>query len=320
MSSAAISRDESMASLRLLVHMARADGVLHGKERQVLESSLAEADVDDGTDMQSLLDAPGELDAVLCALRSPAAREHAYDAVFAMAYTDGECAPSESALLERIRATLRIEDEHHRSLERLFEHKPGAGFVPKADPAPAFAGLERQAKAQSETRKTAIVCALLGAFPVPGLAIATDLAIVGLQVALARDIGRYWGQEMDRDQAKGILAGFGVGTGARIAVSNLLKFFPGWGAAFGAASAYASTYAVGRVMQTYFEEGRGVDADTLQKAFEAAKAEGREAYEKDKQTIASHEREHRDELQALNTALKAGQITQAEFETEAARL
>ena len=51
---------------------------------------------------------------------------------------------------------------------------------------------------------------LLGAFPFPGISIATDLLIVGLQVGLARDIGALWGHQLDYPQAKGLLAGFGV--------------------------------------------------------------------------------------------------------------
>lgn len=313
-----VSAQESIASLKLLVSVAKADGVLHDRERQSLESALSGIEME-GLDLASLLQEDVDIDAQLGAIRSDEAREQTYVSAYAMARADGECSHEEAALLDRIRRTFAIEEGRRKRLERLFETRGRSIIRGKAGASPAFEGIERTSKIDAETRKTAIVTALLGAFPVPLLAIATDLAVAGLQVALAKDISRFWGQEMDDDKARGLLAGFGVGTGARIAITNLLKVFPVWGAAAGAASAYASTYAVGRVVNAYFERG-GVEASELKAEFEKARAEGKRAFEQDKTQIDEHAAKNKQTLEELATKLEAGEITQAEFEQRAADL
>lgn len=312
-----ISREESIASLRLLVCMAKADGVLHDRERALLTDAFEDAALPTGVTLEWLLDEPVDLDTVLAQIDSYEAREHAYAAVYALACSDGDCAASERELLMHVRDTLEIDATQDAHLSRLFlpsHQQPGPSTTPMLD------GMARKDEVESATRKCAIVSALLGAFPLPGVSIATDLMIAALQVALARDIGTLWGQAMDTAQAKGVLAGFGVGTGARIALSNLLKVFPGWGSAFGAASAYASSYAVGRVMNTYFEEGRGLDPRELAARYKAAKQDAKQAYATDKDAIARAEATHKDEIAALEHQLSVGEIDQATFETRLAAL
>jgi uncharacterized protein (DUF697 family)/tellurite resistance protein len=312
-----ISRDESIASLRLLVCMAKADGVLHDEERPVLEEAFGELELPTGVTLEWLLGETADVDAVLGQLHSAEARDHAYAAVYSLACADGDCSAPERELLLHIRDALEIGETQDAHLARLFlpRHQ-----LPPPSVTPTLDAMARVTEARSATRKCAIVSALLGAFPFPGISIATDLMIVGLQVGLARDIGTLWGHQLDYAQTKGILAGFGVGTGARIAVSNLLKVFPGWGSAFGAASAYAASHAVGRVMQGYFEAGGGLDSAELARRFKQAKAEGKQAYAEDAETIERHERERGEELGALQRRLAAGEIDRAAFEHEAAKL
>lgn len=310
---------ESIASLRLLVGIAKADGVLHDREREALESTLEGVELE-GLDLAQLMSEDIDLDAQLGAIRSDEARRQAYASAYALANADGECSSEEEALLDRIRRTFGIDEQQARALERLLQTHEAAVVRGKTGAAPAFAGLERNAKIDSEVRKTAIVCALLGAFPVPLLAIATDLTIAALQVSLAKDIASFWGKEMETGEAKTLLAGFGVGTGARIAVTNLLKVFPVWGAAAGAAAAYASTYAVGRVVSSYFERGEGVEASELKAEFKKAQAEGKKAFQDDKAEIDQKAAAHRKTLEELAAKLEAGDIDQAEFERRAAAL
>lgn len=308
--------EESIASLRLLVCMAKADGVLHEREREMLEASFGEVELPGGVTLQWLFDEPTDISAVLAQLVSEEARDQAYSAVYALACADDDCSPPERALLIEIRDKLGIDEAQDAHLGRLFmpRHQLNSGATPTLD------AMARDMEVNSATRKCAIVTALLGAFPFPGLSIATDLIIAGLQVGLARDIGGLWGQQMDTAQAKGVLAGFGVGTGARIALSNLLKFFPGWGSAFGATTAYASSYAVGRVMNAYFQEGRGLDAKELAARFKAAKEEGKQAFARDAAEIERHQQQDAPALRALEDQLTAGTITPEEFEQRARAL
>lgn len=305
------SHDEAIAGLRVLVSVAKADGVLRDEERALLEHAFHDVQLPDGIDLQWLLDEPIDIEAVLKQLTTEQAREHAYAAAYALACADGECSPAERDLLIRVRDTLGIDSTQDEHLARLFlppHQQRGASHTPTLD------AMAREAQVRSETRKCAIVSALLGAFPLPGVAIATDLLVVTLQVGLARDIGKLWGSELDYAEAKTILAGFGVGSGARIAVSNLLKLLPYWGVAFGAASAYASSHAVGRVMNAYFEEGRGLSPEELMRRFKEAHSEGKQAFHADKDHVERRSSEHATEIAELQRQLASGAIGHAEFE------
>jgi uncharacterized protein (DUF697 family)/tellurite resistance protein len=313
----ALSHDESIASLRLLVCMAKADGFLHEKERAVLEATFEDLELPIEVSLQSLLDRDDEADTVMAELHGDEARKHAYTAMFALAYTDGDCSPNERALLEHARKSLGIDEILHRDLTVAFAQPTveAAGAPPTI-----FEGIERRARVQAETRRCAIFSAVLGAFPFPGLAIVTDLAVAGLQVGLAKDIGKLWGQEMDTAQAKGLLAAFGLGTGARIAVTNLLKVFPGWGVAVGAATSYMSSYAVGRAVDTYFAEGRGLDADALKRAYKDAKTEAKGAYEADKGDVEQRAKAHAARVAELERRHAAGEISREELHAQVARV
>jgi uncharacterized protein (DUF697 family)/tellurite resistance protein len=316
-SNVALTHEESIASLRLLVCMAKADGFLHEKERAVLEATFEDLEMPIDVSLQSLLDRNDAADAVMAELHSDEARKHAYTAMFALAYTDGDCSPNERELLEHARAFLRIDEILHSDLTHTFSKPLVAAAGAHSG---IFESVERRAKVDSETRKCAIFSAVLGAFPFPGIAIVTDLAVAALQVGLAKDIGKLWGQEMDTAQAKGLLAAFGLGTGARIAVSNLLKVFPGWGSAVGAATSYMSSYAVGRAVDTYFAEGRGLDADALKRAYKDAKTEAKGAYEQDKRAVEQRAKAHADRVAELERRHAAGEISRDELHEQAARV
>src|SRR6476659_6355828 len=96
---------------------------------------------------------------------------------------------------------------------------------------------------------------------------------------MVRDIGQYWGHPLDRSAAKTMLYGMGLGTGARLAVNNLAKLLPGWGSAVGATTSFASTFALGKVIDKMFASGKGPDeSDRLRAEFKTAEQEARGVY------------------------------------------
>jgi uncharacterized protein (DUF697 family)/tellurite resistance protein len=309
------SAQEALASLRVLVAMAQADGVLHERERVVLETALSDVELPEGLAPRTLLEETPDLAAAIAALARPDARRSAYSAAFALARADGECAPAEAALLDRLRRELSIEDEEQARLERLFGDLDAGGptVAAIADP------IRRKEACEAETRKCAIISAVLGAFPFPGLAIATDLAVAGLQVGLARDIAALWGHPFERDAAKRLLSAFGLGTGARIAVTNLLKLLPGWGSAAGAAAAYASSWAVGRTVERHFSGGDELDVEALRHAFDEAHKAGKKAYAADASEVEARRRASEGRLQELAQRVQAGEIGGAQLAREVAR-
>lgn len=318
----AISEQEAVASLHVLVAVAQADGSIHDEERKALGAALSSIDILEGTDVEQFLGEKVDLAQEVSLLLGSEAREETYRSAYGLAHADGACSKEEQVVLDRLKDLLKIDETRAAEIRRIFdEDAAGAG-----DKKSAYSRIEdpteRQAQVRKLTLKDSVMSALLGAFPVPGLAIATDLAVLAIQVNLIRDVAALWGQETDRKNAKALLATFGVGTGARIAVNNLIKVIPGWGSLVGATTSFASTYAVGVVMHKHFEnaaEGK-LDMEALKAEFEAAQKEGKETYKAKKGEIEAKEKETKATLASLNDELKAGRITQAEFEDRVSAL
>jgi uncharacterized protein (DUF697 family)/tellurite resistance protein len=315
----ALTEQQALAGLRVLVCVAKADGVLHDEERRSLSTAIEGVSLPDGLTLDGLLDEKNELDDLAKLLQSDEARVETFKSAYGMAHADGNCSSEEQALLDRLQKSLEVADDETSRIKQLFAGAADGGATavhakPIEDPA------ERESKVQSETTKTAIFAAVLGAFPVPGLAIATDLAVVGLQVSLVRDIGAMWNRQIDKKEARSLLVPLGVGTGAQIAASNLIKFLPGWGSAFGATTSFAWTFAIGRAMNAHFARGARADMDALANDFKEAKAEGKKVYAEKKEDIQRTSRASEAQLKDLATSLKKGEIAQDEYERRVSAL
>ena len=217
-----------------------------------------------------------------------------------------------------MRAKLDVSEQKASLTKRLFAETKDtvlpSHIKPISDPA------KRKQEIEQDTLKYSIMSAVLGAFPVPGVAIVTDIAVVGLQVKLVRDVGQYWDQKLDKEQAKMLLAGLGLGTGARIAMSNVVKFVPVVGWMFGASSSFAATWAIGKLTNRYFELGQPADLKDLRKAMKEAQKEGKAAFASNKKAIEAKKQETEGKISTLNEELKAGKITQAEYDQKIAGL
>ncbi len=307
---------EAVASLKILAAMARADGSIHNDERKSLAAALESLELDKPIPIGELLGSDRAIDvsAEIGRLESPEAREQIYRSAFFMAWADGSCTKEEQAMLDLIAAETGVSAEQRSALERL--------FVPPAErtsllPTKARAiddPNRRAAHVKKEILKYATISAVLGAFPIPGLAIATDLGVIALQVKMVRDIAQYWGHALDRDAAKSMLYGLGLGTGARLAVNNLAKLLPGWGSAVGATTSFASTFALGKVLEKFFAAGAKTDITALKDDFKAAEKEGKATYAEHREEVAKESAESNATLALLTKDLKEGKITQVEME------
>ena len=313
-----IQQIEAVASLKILAAIAKADGTVHNDERKSLAAALESLELTNVIEVDRLLAEDVDVAAQLATLESEEARQQLYRSAFFMAHADGTCTKEEQAILDAIEKAAGVTPEQRAALERLFAGGAGVAVTPGektvSDP------VERAAAVQRVTLRYAVLTAVLGAFPVPGLAIVTDLAVVGLQVKLVREIGLMWGHDLDARSARSLLFGLGLGTGARLAVNNLAKLLPGWGSAVGAASSFASTYALGKVTDRYVAGGAKEDPSGLREAMTAAEAEGKAAYAENKERIAEKERETKATVEALTAEMKAGRITKEELERRVAEL
>jgi uncharacterized protein (DUF697 family)/tellurite resistance protein len=307
---------EAVASLKILAAVARADGTIHNDERKSLAAALESLELEKPIPVDELLGSDRAIDvsAEIAKLESPDAREQIYRSAFFMAWADGSCTKEEQALLELIAAETGVTAEQRASLERLFVPASERTSLLPTKARPIDDANRRAAHVKKEILKYATISAALGAFPIPGLAIATDLGVIALQVKMIRDIGQYWGHALDRDAAKSMLYGLGLGTGARLAVNNLAKMLPGWGSAVGATTSFASTYALGKVLEKFFAAGANVDIAALKNDFKAAEKEGKATYAEHADEVAKEGAESKATLDLLTKDLKEGKITQAEMD------
>lgn len=312
----AITEQEAVASLHLLVAVAQADGHIHEEEKKALSAALAGIDILEGTDIETFLGEKVDLAQEAELLTSDEARVETYRSAFGMAHADGDCSAEEKQTLEKLRELLKVSAAQSEEVARLFTEVGSGPLEAKSAYSKIDDPAERMAMVRKLTIKDAVMSALLGVFPVPILSIATDLAVVAIQVNLIRDIGALWGADTDKKAAKALLATFGLGTGARLAVNNVVKFLPGWGSLVGATTSFASTYAVGLVMHKYYERAAegDVDVEALKAEFAAAAKEGKSAYKDNKDVIAKKEAETKSKLDELNGDLKAGRLSQAQYE------
>ena len=311
-----IDLEEATACVRALFAVAKADGRITDEEMAALTSAIEVLPA--SGDLQSYLVENPNFDELLAAVKSPAARQQLWQSAYAMVNTDRAASRDEARLLDRMRQTFQLEDASVSTTARLMDEAKDtllpSHIEPIGDPE------RRQKEIGQDVMKYSVLSAVLGAFPVPGIAIATDLAIVALQLKLVRDVGQYWGHKVDKEAAKTLLGGLGLGTGARIAVSNLAKVVPVWGSAFGATSAFATTWALGQIANRYFEGDRSADIKELKKQMKAVEKEGKAAYANQKELIENKRRETEAQLKTLNDQRKAGALSQTEYEAQVAAL
>jgi uncharacterized protein (DUF697 family) len=293
----------SLAAFRILVAVARADGRLDDSEQKVLASALGpHADL-----LPRLLAEEVDVDEELLLLKDEG-RRRVYQSAFALAYADGEASYTEVALLKRI-----LPNEGERSLMgqvmgETFDTLIPGRIVAEADPA------RRDTEILEDIFKYSVLSAVAGAMPVPGVAIIADLAVIALQVKMVHDIGAHWGHTMDARAARGFIASAAGSAGIRIAVNNLVRIVPGLGSAFGAATSFGTTFAIGKAAQRWFEAGRGLDQSEIRSLFETARKDAGTAYDASTARIDAARKAHGAELAELNEQLASGVLTRADYD------
>lgn len=316
--SVALKEKEAVASFRVLVCMAKADGRLHDEERMALESGLEGIPLPAGVSLQNLLNEDAVLDTLVAQITSEEGRQQTYQSAYAMAYADGECTLKEQKLLDQLKAGLKVPEEKVTWIKRITGEAKDT-FLP-SNISPVTDPEQRKKEILEDVLKYAVLSAILGANPLPGVSIATDLAVVGIQVKMFRDIGQYYGHRIDKSAIKSIMAGLGLGTGARIAVTNLAKFIPGFGSAVGAGTSFAATFALGKIAERWFDGGMKADVAELKKEFAEAKKQARAEYDKRKAEIAAQQKVKERLLKVLAEELRAGELTQEQYAQKVAEL
>ncbi len=296
---------EVLAGVRILVCVARADGHLTGEERAALEGAVQ--GLSEATSVDELLASDIDFELELAQLLSDDSRRQVYEAALVLANSDGEASPQELAVLERLQSPTAEPTLLGQVLGETRDTFLPTHLGTIHDP-----GL-RTAEVQEDTLKYAIFCAGLGAMPIPGAAVVTDLLVVALQAKMVRDIGCYWGHDLDAKAARSLIGTMAGSIGLRIAVSNVARLIPGWGSALAAATAFGSTVAIGRAADAWFASGAELSVEELRKSYAAGVAEGKQAYAEKKAAVEAAHARNEATMAELNARLARREITQEQF-------
>ncbi len=305
----AMSEKEAVASLRILVAVAQADGVIHDEERKSIEAALEGISLPEGATAETLLAEKIDVAVQLAQLTSPEARGEIWKSAFAMANADGSCSPEEQKLLDMLADKTAVTAEQKSFFTRLMAE--GKDTVLPSNIKTITDPEARAKEVRNDILKYSTFTAILGAFPLP---VVGEIAVLAIQLKMIRDIGQYWGHTVDKNAAKSMLYGLGLGTGARMAVNSLAKLVPGWGSAVGATTSFAATFALGKVMEKFFAEDAKGDVASLKGMFKSAEKEGKTAYAEQKEEIAKKEKINKPALDQLSADLKDGKISQEDFD------
>ncbi|MFA4985483.1 MAG: hypothetical protein WC712_02765 [Candidatus Brocadiia bacterium] len=314
----AVTEKEALAGLRILIAVAKADGVLHPAEEEQLTFAFAGVQLPENLTIEKLLAEDNTIETLAAEVTSKEAREQIFASAYGMSFADGECTLDEKKLLDYIHKSWNLDDKKTSILSRFYQETKDtvlpSNIMPIADPK------KRAAEIREDMIKYSVFSAVLGAFPVPGLAIITDLGVVAVQVKMARDIGLYWGHKVDDKAIKSLMGALGIGTGARIAVSNLCKLVPIWGSVVGASTSFATTWALGVIADKYFAAGMKVKPEDLKKEFNKAKKDGEKVYEENKARIEQDRKVKEAKLKKLAEDLKSEKITREDYERKVQEL
>ena len=302
--------EEGLAGIRLLVCMARADGVMHADERFALEDALAGLSLPEGVTAEKLIDETHDALALAKVITSPEGRDYTYASVYSLAHCDRHLHDAEQKILNVLRAEWQIKPEEDSALaDALDVGRSTQTGMPRV--APVADEKARESEFNSLLTRYSILTAVTGAIPVP---LVPDLLVVPMQMKLVYDVAALFGQKTDKKTIQIMFETLGIGTGCRLGVSVISKFVPGWGSVVGATTAYATTYALGKVAWAYFLNDGKTTVEALKPLYKAEKEHGKQEYQKHKAALEEAQLAHAEKLKQLAFQLQQGKITQQQYE------
>ncbi len=162
--------------------------------------------------------------------------------------------------------------------------------------------------------------------PIPG----SDLvAVMPIHVGMVVRIGDAYGVDIDRDSATKMILRIGAAVGlslvgtsvARIAAKFLVPFA---GGLIAAPMVFASTLAIGRVAQSYFEHGGELSDEEIRSLYKDAESRAKKSFDPKKARTSVAASSEEDELSARLKRLQGlhakGLIGDDEFQAAKARI
>lgn len=190
-------------------------------------------------------------------LASPEARDLAYEIARCLCEANGPVVPAEQAVLDQLKAALGM-----------------ASLAPAPPPSAATPD-----DLEPLLIRYAVLTAALELLP----QMAGSLAIVPTQMKMVHDIGQRHGVSLDRTSLQDFAATLGIGAVSQVLEAGLRRLFSGvvgsvagktgqvaaeiTGGVAGTALTFATTYALGKVADRYYAEGRKMDLSIFKAEF-----------------------------------------------------
>jgi uncharacterized protein (DUF697 family) len=303
--------EEGLAGIRLMICMAKADGILSTDERHILEEELSHLVLPENKTMDELFAENQDPKVLADQVKSSEARAYIFASVFAIAHCDNSLASEEQEILSRLRSLWQIKPDDEASWIRTLKIQPHAEPPQEALPSVLSDAPLRNKAFERITMRYCFLTALTGAIPVP---LIPDLLVIPMQGKMIYDIANLFGLKTDKKTVQLMFETMGVGTGVRVGISMLSKMVPGWGSVVGATSSFATTYALARVAFAYYKSEGKVPMESLKPLFKEQQKQGKVEYQKQKATLDEAHRTHADSIKQLAKDFSEGKITASEYE------
>lgn len=277
---------EQQAILAISLLASFADGNKDEREReqikQIAEGLAPDGDINMTALYQDVLLKRRTLELSVAQLETKEAQQLAYEMAVCVCDADGLRSDAENSFLERLRGLLNIDAAQAQSFAKDADALADVPLV--AVPVATGAAVDSAALDKSVLNYSI----LNGALELLPQSLAS-MAILPLQMKMVYSIGKAHGYELDREHIKDFAATLGVGmTGqyveqmGRKLLGGLLGKIGGGmlgglgSAATGAAFSFATTYALGKVAQQYYGNGRSIDAAQLKQVFAQMFSQGKQ--------------------------------------------
>ena len=111
---------EVLAGLRVLVCIAKADGVLHEEEEKALAAALEASPLPEGITLDGLLGEDTKLEDELAHIVREELRREVFQSAYSMAHADGDCSAEEQSLLDQIHGAFGLWKDDTTARQGLF--------------------------------------------------------------------------------------------------------------------------------------------------------------------------------------------------------
>lgn len=278
--------NEQQSIIAISLFAAFADGNKDEREREQIKQIADGLGTDSNFNMsvlyQDVLLKRRTLEQSVAQIESNDARLLSYEMAVCVCDADGVRSDAENAFLERLQELLNIDNAQAQAFAKQADDLAEVSLV--AMPVVSESAVDNDALDKSILNYSI----LNGALELLPQSLAS-MAILPLQMKMVYSIGKAHGFELDREHIKDFAATLGVGmTGqyveqmGRKLLGGLLGKLGGGllgglgSAATGAAFSFATTYALGKVAQQYYGNGRSIDTAQLKQVFTQMFSQGKQ--------------------------------------------